>query len=159
MADHTDIPTRSPRGFLDIESVVHHRVTKTQPPSSNATAGLDYERCAVLHNAILKHGWRASGHNVVEMPRTPWWEAEWNRPHLAQVEQRLHPSLVEFLKRAMVTPPVPDSPVDNSLFYFCPDLAPLSEFLKGGMYEYADEGLVCLYSSGDFKGDFMDGIV
>jgi hypothetical protein len=42
-------------------------VTSSNPPRQ--TDGLDYERCAVLHNHIVAHGWIASGLNPAELPR------------------------------------------------------------------------------------------
>jgi hypothetical protein len=42
--------------------VQHLLVTPDNPPRQ--TEGLDTERCAELHNAILEHGWLSSGRSA-----------------------------------------------------------------------------------------------
>lgn len=62
---------------------------------------LDYERCAALHNAIVKYGWTASGRLIDELPLTTCWEA--NEEEWEDNADRLQPSMIEFLKRAYDT--------------------------------------------------------
>ena len=156
MASQLELPIRSSPRFPDLEEVAHLRVTESNPPSSSDNNGLDYERCSALHNAIVKHGWRASGHSVAEMPQSTWWQSAHNAPYLTDVQQKLHPSLVEFLRRAIDITPFTDNPDSNSLFYYCNALAhPDHSYL----YEQGEEDLVALYSAGGFKSRFRDGIV
>jgi hypothetical protein len=56
---------------------------------------MDYERCAALHNELLFRGWTGAGNEWIEPPT--WWEYYSPPDALAR---RLHPSLIEFLKRA-----------------------------------------------------------
>lgn len=53
-----------------------------------------------------------------DLPQTTWTQIEYNRPHLAEVESRLHPSVVEFLKLALVVSDFPDEPCENRFFYY-----------------------------------------
>ena len=56
---------------------------------------MDYERCAALHNAIVKHGWMAMGRSLDELAGTTLWDSDaagWE----ANVG-RLHPSMIEFI--------------------------------------------------------------
>lgn len=62
---------------------------------------LDYERCAALHNAIVIHGWTASGRSLEDLPRTTCWKA--NETEWEDNTSRLQPSITEFLKRAYST--------------------------------------------------------
>lgn len=43
-----------------LEEVRHLRVSEACPVTST-NGHLDFERCAALHNATVKHGWVASG--------------------------------------------------------------------------------------------------
>lgn len=92
-------------------------VDKSHPPTSNVD-GIDFERCSALHNAIIKHTWSAAGHEISDLPQTTWSQTEYNIPHLAEVESRLHPSVVEFLKLALVVSNLPDEPYENRFFYY-----------------------------------------
>jgi hypothetical protein len=56
---------------------------------------MDYERCAALHNELLFRGWPGAGNECIEPPT--WWE--YYSPS-DELTSRLHPSLIEFLKRA-----------------------------------------------------------
>ncbi|KAL4994199.1 hypothetical protein BDV10DRAFT_189272 [Aspergillus recurvatus] len=72
------------------------RITKSSPVRDLGPAGLDYERCAALHNELLRRGVEGSGR---EMPPSPqsYWEAA---APSGEVTSLLQPPVVEFLKRA-----------------------------------------------------------
>ena len=99
--------------------------------------GFDWERCAALHNLIVRLGWSVGGRPETEMPRRTWWqrhitdqalEDEWSR--------RLSPSLKLFLQTAYETPP------DQNFFYYANGLTwPQNLFVQ----EHEDEGIMCLY--------------
>jgi hypothetical protein len=81
-------------------------------------------------------------------------------PHLAEVESRLHPSVVEFLKRALAVSKFPDEPCENRFFYYCDDLSPAEAMFDD--YElYRGDGVnrITLYLAGGFKEEFRDGLV
>lgn len=73
------------------------RVTAEHP--LREVDGLDYERCAALHNLIVERGWTASGRSLSDLDRRTWWECYGDAellPHAA----KLSPSVVAFLKTA-----------------------------------------------------------
>ncbi|OBT73446.1 hypothetical protein VF21_07302 [Pseudogymnoascus sp. 05NY08] len=87
------------------------RVTPENPVRE--VDGMDWERCAALHNLILRLGWAVSGKPETEMPRETWWqthitdlalEAEWSA--------RLSPTLKQFLQAAF------EERAGQSLFYY-----------------------------------------
>ncbi|KAL6229645.1 hypothetical protein BDW75DRAFT_245548 [Aspergillus navahoensis] len=57
---------------------------------------MDYERCAALHKELLTRAVIAKGGSMTPAPLS-WWEARAPPPEVADA---LHPSLIEFLKRA-----------------------------------------------------------
>jgi len=67
------------------------RVTEDNPATSDEE--LDFERCAALHNHIIELGWVGSGQDLETLDR----RAE-------EIQSRLAPSLVNFLKRAFIGP-------------------------------------------------------
>lgn len=80
--------------------------------------GMDWERCAALHNLIIRLGWASSGRPESEMPRQTWWqkhitdqvlEIEWST--------RLSPSLKLFFQSAL------QAPTDQCLFYYASNLS------------------------------------
>ena len=156
MSSQFELPVRSSLNFPDIDEVAHLRVSDGKPPSSNSNDGLDYNRCSALHNAIVKHGWRASGHDIADMPQLTWWQSPFYAPHLTEMQRILHPSLVEFLKRAIDITMFPDRSDGNSFMYYCDALAHPDHSYS---YQDADEDLICLYSAGEFKSKYRDGIV
>ena len=97
--DDHDVSPRNVPSFPFLEEVRNIRVDEAHPPTSNGD-GMDFERCSALHNAIIKHTWSATGHELSDPPQTTWTQTEYSAPHTAEVESRLHPSVVEFLKRA-----------------------------------------------------------
>jgi hypothetical protein len=82
-----------------IARVQNLKVT-AENPSRDDLDGLDFERCATLHNAIVEHGWIASGRPMADMPRTTWWVHHSDNPERDDTTSRLHSSVIEFLKRA-----------------------------------------------------------
>ena len=82
-----------------IARVQEFKVTTEKPPREDID-GLDYQRCAELHNAIVEHGWTRSGRPLEAMPSTAWWDMQIDNPRRDATISLLHPSVVEFLKRA-----------------------------------------------------------
>ncbi|KAL4874286.1 hypothetical protein BJY04DRAFT_225191 [Aspergillus karnatakaensis] len=58
---------------------------------------MDYQRCADLHNEILRRGYKGGAHTWPDPALKTWWEQEAPSQETAS---RLSPSLIEFLKRA-----------------------------------------------------------
>lgn len=110
---------------------------------------LDYERCAVLHNAIVKHGWVAGGRSLDDLPLTTCWEAD--EEGWEDNTDRLQPSMIEFLKRAYDTALPDTTPLHNcasrqyKFFYF----------LSGLVWPQGHEFYALLDSIGDFPGHYM----
>ena len=156
-------PNASPRVPLissaPIGAVSHLRVHEAQPPTST-NQGLDFERCAALHNAILQHGWASTGRKLDEMPRTTWWETyvgEGADGDTQDILERLPASLHGFLKRAFLLARFPDQPDDNSFFYGLVDLASPTQMFDvlGGF----DEGHLCLYLTDDRLSEVLVGMM
>lgn len=82
-----------------ITRVQNLKVTAGNSPR-NDIDGRDFQRCAALHNAIIEHGWTASGRAVEDMPRTTWWDHHSDDPGRDVTSTRLHFSVIEFLKHA-----------------------------------------------------------
>jgi hypothetical protein len=81
-----------------ITDVQQHRVTNTNPASTNGT--LDAARCAALHNHIVERGRVGASCNLAVLNRRNWWDfygeaAEDLRDVLAQ-------AVVEFLLRIVI---------------------------------------------------------
>ncbi|KAL4733867.1 hypothetical protein BDV11DRAFT_213369 [Aspergillus similis] len=90
-----DPPSGLPPGFP--------RITPSSPLRDFGSDSMDYERCAALHNELLTKFMRALGGDMPSAPLS-WWDA---RAPPDEVANALHPSLIEFLKRALdedVTP-------------------------------------------------------
>ncbi|OJD29410.1 chitin-type 1 [Diplodia corticola] len=79
------------------------RVSPDRPPREDVD-GLDFERCAALHNAIVSYAWRSYGMPAPRerLPLPSWWE--YHADEAEAVRSRLHPSIVEFLQRAYAIP-------------------------------------------------------
>ena len=126
---------------------------------------VDYERCAALHNAIVEHGWTAMGRSLDEMAGTTLWESDaagWE----ANVG-RLHPSMIEFMKRALNTG-FPDTesvyssePRDYAFFYYLKGLV----WPQGYTYhdfEWLGEfpgHYMTLYTPNDWLGSHPQGLM
>jgi hypothetical protein len=91
---------------------------------------------------------------------TTWTQTEYNVPHLAEVESRLHSSVVEFLKGALAVSNFPDEPCENRFFYYCDDLSP-AEVMFDDYELYRGDGVnrITLYLAGGFKEESRDGLV
>ncbi|KAK4552978.1 hypothetical protein LTR86_009902 [Recurvomyces mirabilis] len=93
------------------------------------------------------------------MPTTVWWTSPQVVPYHHLLQQRLHPSLIGFLKRALL-PMVgfPEDPRECNFFYFLPSMQFPPE-----MFTWDPSGLsflVTLYvTRPEFKPKLMDGIV
>ncbi|KAL1846829.1 hypothetical protein Plec18170_008971 [Paecilomyces lecythidis] len=74
------------------------RVTAEHP--LREVDGLDYERCAALHNLIVERGWTASGRSLSDLDRRTWWECYGGDAELLPHAAKLSPSVVAFLKTA-----------------------------------------------------------
>lgn len=72
------------------------RITESSPVRDLGPRTMDYERCAALHNELLTRAVNGHGSQMPSNPQT-WWEA---RGPSEEVANSLHPSLIEFLKRA-----------------------------------------------------------
>ncbi|KAK1146012.1 hypothetical protein N8T08_003660 [Aspergillus melleus] len=72
------------------------RITESSPIRDLGPGTMDYERCAALHNELLTRAVKGQGGQMPSKPPT-WWEA---RGPSEEVANSLHPSLIEFLKRA-----------------------------------------------------------
>jgi hypothetical protein len=64
--------------------------------------GLNYERCAALHNKIVERGWTQAGNDLADLSRTTWWENYGGDSALTEHVEKLDPSVIAFLKRAIV---------------------------------------------------------
>jgi hypothetical protein len=85
-----------PSAIANVEGL---KVTDENPPRDDID-GLDFQRCAALHNAIVEHGWTRSGRSIAAMPRTTWRESNDDNPYRDATTSHLHPSVIEFLKHA-----------------------------------------------------------
>ncbi|CAK3879677.1 Hypothetical predicted protein [Lecanosticta acicola] len=59
----------------------------------------EYERCADLHNQIIRRGWEATGQDWSDYPSATFWDAHPER-HDA-LSQLAHPKVVQFWQRAL----------------------------------------------------------
>jgi hypothetical protein len=133
--------------FPVFDSVRDQLVSDNNP--ARHEGDMDYERCAALHNAIVKHGWTASGHSLDDLPLTTCWGA--NEGKWEEDADRLHPSMIGFLKRAYNTELPDTEPVynfmsrDYKFFYFLQGLIGPQGYEA---YDLAD-------NFGDFPGNYM----
>jgi hypothetical protein len=79
------------------------RVTPESPVRE--VDGMDWERCAALHNLIVRLGWTGIGNEQADMPRETWWQKHITNEALHEEwSRRLSPSLKLFLQSALQTP-------------------------------------------------------
>jgi hypothetical protein len=113
---------------------------------------MDYERCAALHNELLFRGWTGAGNEWIEPPT--WWE--YYSPPDA-VASRLHPSLIEFLRRAynVLCDTIESKNNWQSLFFFINCLAVQKDIvsLRERDMTRPDRFLLLYVSSGFMLGD------
>ncbi|KAL2814768.1 hypothetical protein BJX63DRAFT_442368 [Aspergillus granulosus] len=130
------------------------RITETSPVRDLGPGIMDYERCAALHNELLTRAVKPRG-QVPSKPLT-WWEA---RAPSEEVANCLHPSLIEFLKRAWdedVLPPY------SKLFLYIGALN-FPDALRDRMYLFEDEDedgrFLKLYASSHFRLHDDEGLL
>ena len=127
---------------------VRDQLVSHDKPARDA-GDLDYERCAALHNAIVKHGWTASGRSLDNLPLTTCWQA--NEEGWEEDADRLHPSLIEFLKRAYNT----ELPDTEPLYNFMSRSYKFFFFLDGLIGPRGYEAYDLLDDIGDFPGHYL----
>ncbi|KAL4866796.1 hypothetical protein BDV12DRAFT_198889 [Aspergillus spectabilis] len=136
-----------------------HRITESNPIHS--LGYMDYERCAALHNELFIRGWTGSGNTWVEPPT--WWEKYSPTEKFAN---RLHPSLIKFLKLAYHIPRE-SRKVEHKwkcIFYFISSLSGAEYMLSrlGVDFEflgYAPDRFLLLYPSTGYRLGDEEGIV
>ncbi|OKL55834.1 hypothetical protein UA08_08922 [Talaromyces atroroseus] len=114
---------------FSIDDQLTWRVTPENP--IREMDGMDWERCAALHNLIVRLGWTGMGNSDQDMPTTTWWQANITHNSLeAEWSRRLSPSLKLFLQTAYETP-------HENFFYYARGLnGPRSFFV--GVHEQED---------------------
>jgi hypothetical protein len=75
------------------------RITEENPVREDIE-GLDFERCAALHNLIAERGWTQRGKDPDQLDRTTWWECYGGDSSLESYARRLDDSVISFLKLA-----------------------------------------------------------
>jgi hypothetical protein len=132
--------------FLD--ETCHLRVT-AEDPTSSTNENLDYERCAALHNAIVKHAWVATGRDLGDLELQYVWPPA-DEDVLAEGQERLHPDVISFLERAINLP-------EGNFYFFIAGLG-----VGANLWEMVDgfgEDWVALYMSNDSSSPMGVGIV
>ena len=79
---------------------VRHLLVTAENPESSTEEHLDFERCSALHNAIVKHGWVAGGHDFADLQETYEWPPA-DECFRREALDRLHPDVIDFLKRCI----------------------------------------------------------
>ncbi|KAK5113993.1 hypothetical protein LTR62_003116 [Meristemomyces frigidus] len=132
-----------------LEDVEQYLVTPVNPPRD--LDGMDYERCAALHNAIYEHGWIGSGRTAADFLAE---SRLWLDSHPAAADDPgCHASLIEFLRRARTLP-------SNHEIQFAYQAWGLDVSL--GEHDYAfpdDDQTVTLYQSYMSQCSKPDGLV
>jgi len=80
-------------------------VTLNNPPRV-VEGGLDYERCAALHNYLIQYAWAASNRDLSDLNSLSWFQKYGNAAE--EIRQDLEPSLVKFLEIAYDCDDAPD---------------------------------------------------
>ncbi|KAL4860306.1 hypothetical protein BDV12DRAFT_205257 [Aspergillus spectabilis] len=93
---------------------------------------MNYQRCADLHNEIMYRGWTDSDRDWAQ-PQT-WWQHQTPSPETAS---QLSRSLIEFLKRAYLTPN--GSRYPHCFFYYLSGLASAENMISEGFLDIAEE--------------------
>ncbi|KAI6889755.1 hypothetical protein KC360_g32 [Hortaea werneckii] len=125
-----------------LDEVAHLLVTDENPPRE--IDGLDHERCAALQNAMLKHAWVRSGRNEETFVEgtVPFIET----CGLERPEENLHPSVVEFYRKART--PCDGMPGKDFVHFFY-NLRALTCSLEDHEYCFddGDDDTITLYDS------------
>lgn len=133
----------------DITSVL---VTPDNPPRDDIE-GIDYERCAALHNYLVQYGWLAEGRPLAALTAsstTFFTTAFGDGADAEALRPRIDPSLAAFLDAAMIPPPKygPDELSPPELSVFAGAISPPSmlfaEFLAD-LHDLPIDSLVHLY--------------
>jgi hypothetical protein len=82
----------------DLNIMAEWRVSEEQP--LRYLEGLDYERCAALHNYIIELGWTQRGLALDALDKRTWWECHGGDAALTGISERLEAPVVSFLKLA-----------------------------------------------------------
>lgn len=107
-----------------IDDKLTWRVTPDSPVRE--IEGMDWERCAALHNLIVRLGWTSMGNPDLDMPTSTWWQVQITDNALDEEwSRRLSPSLKLFLQTAYETP-------HENFFYYISGLNRPSNFFVGG---------------------------
>jgi hypothetical protein len=141
--------------FPVFDSIRNQLVSEDNPARDGGD--MDYERCAALHNAIVKHGWMASGHSLGDLPLKTCWQV--NEEEWEEDANRLHPSMIEFLKRAYNT----ELPDTEPLYNFMSRIHKFFYFLDGLVgpqnREAFDLDAMTLYTANDDLGSHAQGLM
>ncbi|KAK5701319.1 hypothetical protein LTR17_022691 [Elasticomyces elasticus] len=132
-----------------LEAVEHLLVTPENPPQD--VDGMDHERCAALHNAILKYGWVRSGRDADDFDQQsrPWLELH----PLTAEDDFLHPSILDFFRSARAL--LDDQQVN--LFY---NVWGINHSPRGHEYCFPDEDQsLLLYGTHPSLASQIDGLV
>ncbi|KAJ5637382.1 hypothetical protein N7490_007261 [Penicillium lividum] len=144
--------------FSELPDITSLLVRPDNPPRDDVE-GMDYARCAALHNYLVKYAWLAEGRPLATLNgnSTNFFtvfgaEAEALRP-------RLDPSLVAFLDTAMIPPK--DNPNEFPLSVFACDFPSLDRLFEEDIADLKDqpvESLVRLYTvDGGLSAEGCDG--
>lgn len=126
-------------------------------PCTSTNEGLDFERCSALHNAIVKHAWISYGYDLTEMPEVTIWSLPSTQENLTEMQDRLHPSVQEFLKRSLVPQSFPHpNNGTNHFFYFLGGLT--GHGTLWDMTEQFDENHLGIYWTGSDFSSTLTGI-
>lgn len=91
----------------DITSLL---VRPDNPPRDDLE-GMDYARCAVLHNYLIQYAWLAEGRPLATLnANNNFFTVDGDEAEAEACRPRLHPSLAAFLDTAMVLPYSSDNP-------------------------------------------------
>jgi hypothetical protein len=84
--------------FLSRIIMAEWRISEENPVRE--LEGLDYERCAALHNYIVELGWTQRGLTLDTLDKRTWWECHGGDAALTSVSNRLEAAVISFLKLA-----------------------------------------------------------
>ncbi|KAK1640887.1 hypothetical protein BDP81DRAFT_457845 [Colletotrichum phormii] len=127
-------------------------------PARADVSGMDHERCASLHNYLMRYAWAAEGRSLADLDgnnatffTTHGDAAEALRPRLGQ-------SLARFLETAILPPANADDP--PPFFFWAAGMAEPEGLFDNGTFDLFDEpedALVCLYPAIDGQGGGSGG--
>ncbi|OJJ05224.1 hypothetical protein ASPVEDRAFT_44747 [Aspergillus versicolor CBS 583.65] len=130
------------------------RITESSPVRDLGGI-MDYERCAALHNELLTRALTGCGGEIPPMPPS-WWDA---RAPSEEVANSLHPSLIEFLKRAWDEDVLPPR---SRLFVFLAALKSpdnMRDHMDSYEDEYEEGRFIKLYESSHYRVSDDEGLL